>query len=100
AEGGGLFPGHVAERVAADVVAERVYVVAGTGTVRVEQLPFHGAEAFLRAGFVEELRVDHHFAVDAHAALFQKEPERISCIQIDTVKSYDSAPLEAEGHLE
>src|SRR5689334_5153458 len=77
-EAGGFLPGHMAERVAAHVVAKRMHLVAGAGTMRGKQLPLHGTEPVALHGWIEQLGIDDDLAVDAHAALLQEKAEGIA----------------------
>src|SRR5438552_2732911 len=75
-------------------------LVRRPGALRGEQLSVHGAEALARRGLVEQPRIDHHLAVDAHAALLEEKAERIARVQIHEAEMHHAAPLEAKGDVE
>src|SRR5207237_6308201 len=90
-----FFPVHVAERIAAYVVAERVHVGAVTDAIRGAQLAFDRRETSARSVAFEEAREDDYFAADAHAALLEKESERVARVEIDLTQ-FDAAAVREE----
>src|SRR6185436_10173444 len=94
AEACGFFPGDVAERVAADVLAEGVDLRARARTIRRALVADQRAELLARRFDAGDARKDDDLAVQTEASLLEKEAERIARVRIERSELHQAAAAE------